>query len=56
MYFEVADIEATRARASELGGSLLGETDSAEGVGSWAVVSDPQGGVFALMQSAPMAG
>jgi predicted enzyme related to lactoylglutathione lyase len=56
VYFEVADIEVTRSRASELGGSLLGETDSAEGVGSWAVVSDPQGGVFALMQSAPMAG
>jgi predicted enzyme related to lactoylglutathione lyase len=56
VYFEVADIEATRARASELGGSLLGDTDSAEGIGSWAVVSDPQGAVFALMQPAPPAG
>jgi predicted enzyme related to lactoylglutathione lyase len=56
VYFEVADIEATRARASELGGSLLGDTDSAEGIGSWAVVSDPQGAVFALMQPAPPTG
>jgi predicted enzyme related to lactoylglutathione lyase len=56
VYFEVADIEASRARASELGGKLLGDADSADGIGTWAVVSDPQGAVFSLMQPAPLAG
>jgi predicted enzyme related to lactoylglutathione lyase len=56
VYFEVADIEASRARASELGGTLLGDADSADGIGTWAVVSDPQGAVFSLMQPAPLAG
>jgi uncharacterized protein len=47
VYFATADIEASLAKAAELGGqSLVGVTDI--GIAKIAVVQDPQGAVFAL--------
>jgi uncharacterized protein len=47
VYFATADIEASVARATELGGTVLvGATDI--GIAKIAVVADPQGAVFAL--------
>ncbi len=47
VYFGADDIEATMAKATELGGTeLVAATDI--GVGQVAVVQDPQGAVFAL--------
>jgi predicted enzyme related to lactoylglutathione lyase len=51
-YVAVEDIRATAARAEKLGGSVLhGPTDIPD-VGSWAVLTDPQGALFAVYQSA----
>jgi len=50
IYFEVADTDASAARAKELGASVLqGPTDIPEG--RFATVRDPQGAVFGIMQS-----
>jgi predicted enzyme related to lactoylglutathione lyase len=53
-YFEVADVDATVEDVQRLGGGVGSPlTDSA--FGRFAVVSDPQGGHFTVMTSAPMA-
>ena len=43
-YVKVDDIDATGARAGELGGTLLGEPLHIEGVGRTVPLADPQGG------------
>jgi uncharacterized protein len=49
-YFEVADIEATVADAQKLGGAVMRPiTDIPPG--QFAVLADPQGGVFCVMKS-----
>lgn len=51
-YVEVDDVDATVARVTELGGSLLGPATNIPDVGYFAVLRDPQGAAFAIMTSA----
>ena len=50
-YFMHDDVDAGLAKARELGGELMGETVDSP-YGRYARVRDPQGAVFALIQSA----
>jgi hypothetical protein len=52
VYFGAADADATAARAAELGGSVLVEPFDTP-VGRMAVLGDPQGAVFSIIQQAP---
>jgi uncharacterized protein len=52
VYFGVADADATVAKATELGGSVVVPPFDTP-VGHIAVISDPQGAVFSLLQQAP---
>jgi len=51
LYFMVADVAAGEAKAGSLGGRTLMPARHMEGVGTWSIVSDPQGAVFALFKS-----
>lgn len=53
VYFNVADLDAAVVRATELGGTLRTEPQSAAGVGRWTEVVDPQGAVFGLLEPEP---
>jgi hypothetical protein len=53
-YFAVADTDATVAKATELGGSVIAPPFDMP-YGRMAVVADDQGAVFAVMTSAPQA-
>ncbi|MEU4408722.1 VOC family protein [Streptosporangium sp. NPDC023963] len=50
-YFEVADCDASVVRVRELGGDLVAPAADIEGVGRFAVVSDPHGARFAVIAS-----
>ncbi|MBK8987659.1 MAG: VOC family protein [Chloroflexi bacterium] len=50
VYFMVTDVEASAAKVQELGGNLLLPSTPAGEMGKFAVVQDPQGGVFTIMQ------
>jgi predicted enzyme related to lactoylglutathione lyase len=50
VYFAVEDIEATAAKAKELGGNILVPPTSAGEVGTFSVIQDPQGGAFTAIQ------
>ena len=50
VYFEVADLDDTRARAVDLGGGELMPPMQVEGVGRFAFLRDPQGAVVAVIQ------
>ena len=52
-YFEVADTDATVARAQELGGEIRVPATDIEGVGRFAKLADPYGARFAGIKSAP---
>jgi len=52
IYFLVADVDATTAKAKQLGGRTYLEPLSMEGVGRMAVLADPQGAAFAIFKSA----
>jgi uncharacterized protein len=52
VYFGVADADATVAKAAELGGSVLVPPFDTP-VGRMAVIGDPQGAVFSIIQPAP---
>jgi uncharacterized protein len=52
VYFSVADADATAAKATELGGSVLVEPFDTP-VGRMVVLRDPQGAVFTVMKPAP---
>ncbi|UCC73796.1 MAG: VOC family protein [Gemmatimonadota bacterium] len=47
-YVAVADTESTAAQAKELGGSVLHGPQTIPTVGSFAILADPQGAVFAV--------
>ena len=47
----VADLEAALAIVRRLGGSIVSETRTAPGIGSWAFVSDNDGSELLLWQS-----
>jgi uncharacterized protein len=51
VYFGVADADATAAKAGELGGSVLVPQFDTP-VGRMAVIADPQGAVFSIIQQA----
>ncbi|MGW4473237.1 VOC family protein [Nonomuraea sp. NPDC004354] len=50
-YFEVADCDATLARAQELGATVVMPAESVEGVGRFAAVDDPFGARCAIITS-----
>lgn len=50
VYIMVEDIDATAEQVAALGGMLLMPPTAAGGMGRFAVVRDPQGGVFTVMQ------
>lgn len=52
-YFQVRDAEATAAKAKEIGGSVVVEPFDSGGPGAIAVLRDPQGGVFSVIQPNP---
>ncbi|MEV7522083.1 VOC family protein [Streptomyces sp. NPDC091371] len=55
-YFEVADCDATAAKAEESGGKVRLTPVFMEGVGRFAKLADPFGARFAIIASAPPAG
>ena len=52
-YFAVDDADAAVAKVRELGGGVPMEPMDAEGVGRFAVVTDPQGAIFGVIKNAP---
>lgn len=50
IYFAVDDCDATAAQVSAKGGRVLKEPADIPGTGRYAVVADPQGAVFGLLQ------
>lgn len=52
VYFAVAEIDATTARATEMGGGAMGEVIDIPGVGKMIPIQDPQGALFMVMQAA----
>ncbi len=50
-YFMVADVAASSEKATQLGAKMLMPPQNMEGVGTWSIVADPQGAVFALFKS-----
>ncbi|HEY6273178.1 MAG TPA: VOC family protein [Terriglobales bacterium] len=52
IYFLVADVAATAAKAAQLGARTLMPAQDMAGVGTWAILADPQGAVFAIFKSA----
>lgn len=49
VYFMVEDVEAAAAKVKELGGTVMVPPTAAGEMGRFAVVQDPQGGVFTVM-------
>jgi predicted enzyme related to lactoylglutathione lyase len=52
-YFEVTDCDAVAATAAERGGTAPMAPESVEGVGRWALLTDPFGATFAVITSEP---
>jgi predicted enzyme related to lactoylglutathione lyase len=51
VYFTVADIDQTVEKAKKLGGSVQGEViDAGEGIGRFAMITDPTGAQFVAIQ------
>jgi uncharacterized protein len=55
VYFNVASADATIEKAVALGGQVLAPAFDVPGVGRMAVLADPQGGMFNLMENLPAA-
>lgn len=53
VYFAVADCEAIAQRAAALGGTVLRPTADLGAAGKFAVISDPAGATFQLMETPP---
>jgi len=51
VYFNVDSVDDTIARATELGGTVVAPAFDVPGVGRMAVLADPQGAAFNLMQN-----
>ena len=52
IYFYVTDVDATAAKAKQLGGKAFLEPMTVEGVGRMAILADPQGAAFAIFTPA----
>ena len=50
----VRDLEAALSLVRRLGGSIVSEIRTVPGIGSWAFVSDSEGGELVLWQSTAM--
>jgi uncharacterized protein len=53
VYFNVDNVDATVAKAKDLGGQEIHPAFDVEGIGRMAVLADPQGAAFNLMQNPP---
>jgi predicted enzyme related to lactoylglutathione lyase len=51
-YFMVTDVDATAAKAKQNGAKVMVAPNDIPTVGRFAIVSDPQGAVFAIFKSA----
>jgi uncharacterized protein len=51
LYFMVAEVAAAETKAASLGGRILMPARHMEGVGTWAIISDPQGAVLSVFKS-----
>lgn len=51
-YFQVDDVDATAAKAKQMGANLYLPPTTMEGVGRMSVIADPQGAVFSIFKSA----
>ena len=49
-YFQVAGADASAAKAKELGGSVMVPPQDIPGTGRFAIVTDPQGAMFAVFE------
>jgi len=47
-YFMVADVDGSAGKAKQLGGKTMVGPDDIPNVGRFAIISDPQGAVFAI--------
>ncbi len=54
IYFDVDDADAAAVKVKALGGQVFREPADIPGTGRYAVLSDPQGAVFGVLQPAPM--
>lgn len=52
LYFQVGDVESSTQKATQMGARVYMPPRKMEGVGTWAVLADPQGAVFSLFKSA----
>ena len=52
LYFQVADAKAATDKAAKLGARVLMPLMTLDKVGTWSIIADPQGAVFALFKSA----
>jgi len=52
IYFMVSDVTASVTKATSLGAKTVMAREDMPGVGSWSILGDPQGAVFAIFQSA----
>ena len=50
MYFRVDDCKGMTNKAKSLGAQVMLDSDSAEGVGTFSVLADPQGAMFGMIQ------
>ena len=50
IYFQVDNAEAATGKATQLGAKVLMPPRQMENVGTWSIVADPQGAVFALFK------
>lgn len=55
IYFAVDDCDAVAARTEEAGGRVYHQPADIPGTGRFAVLADPQGAVFGILQPLPMA-
>lgn len=55
-YIHAADIEASTAHLAQMGGQIFMPVSDMPGIGKMAMVADPQGAAFYLMQPTPPAG
>jgi predicted enzyme related to lactoylglutathione lyase len=53
LYFFVKDVDASAAKAKQLGGAIHLEPMTVKGVGRMSVVADPQGAVFSVFGAEP---
>jgi predicted enzyme related to lactoylglutathione lyase len=48
----VSDVTASVTKATSLGAKTVMAREDMPGVGTWSILGDPQGAVFAIFQSA----